>query len=156
MVALSLVLGVPLSDVLYMEGAKGAGGFDDGLFNNKCTYIVPSFISPGMEEYFKSLEYQELVRFDHAIHQAVNRSLDLTIERLGHDRFNQHLARYKTARRLAQQECLPNTVFPCSTGGIWGKPANGTRHDCRWTDAGCGYKCLDEISARLGLDRILV
>jgi hypothetical protein len=88
---LSLVLGVPLSDVLYMDGAKGAGGFDDGLSNHKCTWIAPSFISPGMEEYFKSSEYQELVRFDHAIHQAVNRSLDLTIVRLGQDRFNQHL-----------------------------------------------------------------
>jgi hypothetical protein len=50
MVALALILGVPLSDVLYMNGAKGAGRFDDGLFNKKCTWVAPSFISPGMEE----------------------------------------------------------------------------------------------------------
>ena len=154
MVALSLILGVPLSDVLYMNGAKGAGGFDDGLFNNKCTWIVPSFISPGMDEFFQSPEYQELVRYDHAIHQAANRSLDLTIDRLGVEKFHHHLALYKAARRLAQEECLPTTVFPCSAAGKDGRSTNGTT-SCMWTDAGCGFKCLNQISARLGIDRIL-
>jgi hypothetical protein len=153
MVALSLILGVPLSDVLYMNGAKGSGGFDDGQFHNQCTWIVPSFISPGMEEFFQSSEYQALVRYDYAIHQAANRSLDLTIDRLGVERFEQNLALYQEARRLAQDECLPTTVFPCSTGNIGSSPANST--SCLLRDAGCGYKCLNEISARLGIDRIL-
>ncbi len=39
LVVLSLLLDLPLSDVLYLK-AKGSGGFDDGRHNKKCVYIV--------------------------------------------------------------------------------------------------------------------
>ena len=72
LVVLSMLQNIPLSDVLYLSGAKGQGGWDDGMFRGKCTYIVPSFISPGMEEFFRTPEFQDMVRYDHVIHQAAN------------------------------------------------------------------------------------
>ena len=61
-VALAMLLGVPIADVLYLK-AKGNGGYDagGGRGHNICTYIWPSFISEGMEAFFKTDEWQDMV-----------------------------------------------------------------------------------------------
>jgi hypothetical protein len=76
-VALSMVLGVPLADVLYVD-AKHNGGYDEGTENhNTCTYIVPTFQSNGLKEYFKTREFQDCVRWDNVLYQVANRSLGM-------------------------------------------------------------------------------
>jgi hypothetical protein len=149
-VALAMLLGLPLGDVLYLS-TKMNGGFDDGGHKDVCTYIVPSFVSPGMKQYFESDDFQDIVHWDHALHQAANRSLDLTIDNtLGRDQFESNLAKYRQAQDLATKRCASKTVFPCSiSGGGKKKPDDET--DCIMGDAGCGYQCLDEVASDLGL-----
>lgn len=148
LVVLAMLMDLPLTDVLYLNGAKGNGGFDDGQFRGTCTYIWPSFISPGMYEFFRTPEFQDMIRWDHVIHQAANRSLDLTIERLGRGMFEANLHKFREARRISQEQCLPKTVFPCSTNG--GKRPQKI-NDCARIDAGCGEKCLTQVAMELGL-----
>jgi hypothetical protein len=150
-VALAMILHIPLGDVLYLK-AKGHGGFDDGGGRPDhlriCTYIWPAFVSNGMYEFFETDEYQDLVHWDYVFYKAANRSLDLTIERLGRDKFQANLDKFLQAKRIASERCLPRTVFPCSEGGEY-KPLSET--DCMWNDSGCGMECLDEVAADLGL-----
>ena len=148
-VALSMVAGIPLADVLYLK-AKGHGGFDDGGGRDEvvCTYIWPSFVTPGMEEYFQTDEFQDRVRWDHALYQAANRSLDLTIEKLGREEFERKLALYRAAQARVHDECLDETVFPCSAGGDYTPP---DQTDCMWNDSACGMDCLDRVATELDL-----
>ena len=53
-VALSMLLDIPLSDVLYLDG-KVTGGYGA----EQCIYFVPSFQSPAVETYFQTPEFQQ-------------------------------------------------------------------------------------------------
>jgi hypothetical protein len=67
------------------------------------------------------------------LYDAANKSLDLTIDALGRELFDQNLNRFIHALLVVEQTCLPKVVFPCD--------ANGTRHqetDCIQYDSGCG------------------
>lgn len=147
MVVLSMLMGVPVGDVLYLK-AKGHGGYDDGGGRDKriCTYIWPSFVTDEMKEYFMTDEYQEFVRWDRAIHLAANRSLDLTIDRLGRDKFERKLALYNQAKNEAHDRCLEHTTFPCTKDGAF-----HPRNDCMWTDSSCNNECLDLVASDLGI-----
>ena len=147
--ALAMLMGIPIADILYLT-AKGHGGFDDagGRGDQTCTYIWPAFISDGMQEYLDSEEWTIRHHWDMAFYQAANRSLDLTIDRLGRERFEKNLALYEQARKLSREKCLHKTVFPCSAGGKF-TPDELT--DCLWKDSGCGSECLDEVANELDL-----
>jgi hypothetical protein len=148
LVALSMLLRVPLSDVMYLK-AKGSGGFDDGGLDKKCTYIQPTFVSPGMQSALDSDWWRDKSRWDRALHLAANRSLDLTIDKLGRERFNEKLEQYKAALKRAQQLCLPRPdMFPCSPTGDYIPP---DRTKCLYGDSGCGSDCLDEVADELQL-----
>jgi len=146
-VLLMMLLDLPMSDILYLS-AKGKGGFDDGGGPGYgCTYIWPSFVSPGMQKFFDTnKQWQSMVQYDLALYNAANASMDLTIERLGRDRFESLLAQFRNAREVAQTRCLPTTVFPCDSSGRLHKKTG-----CIWNDSGCAVECLDEIAEELGL-----
>ena len=146
-VALAMLLDIPLGDVLFLK-AKGNGGYDDAGGGGGCTYITPSFVSEGMNAFFRTDEYQDMVQWDYLLYSAVNKSLDLTIDRLGREKFEQNLLKYKNAQEIAVERCLSTTRFPCSASG---KKNNVT--DCLWNDSGCGYECLDRVADELGLSR---
>lgn len=138
-VALQMILDLPPGDLLYLE-AKSSGGYDDGRFKDRCFYIVPKFISPGMKKFFKSEEWQETIKYQRALYLAANRSLDLTIDALGRQEFSQKLRHFKALRALAVEECAHKTVFPCLANG-----EKAPKTDCLYTDSGCGAKCLDRV-----------
>jgi Galactose-3-O-sulfotransferase len=146
LVVLMMQLDLKIADILYLS-AKGRGGYDDaGGKSNECTYIWPSFVSPGMREYFDSDEWKDNIKYDMLLYQAVNRSLDMTIDKLGRDKFNENLARFKDAQNKAVEKCLPTAVFPCDAGGRL-----HMQTDCLWNDSGCGATCLDEVATDLDL-----
>lgn len=147
-VVLVMLLQLPLAGALYLS-AKKRGGFDaGGGLNNQCTYIVPSFVTPGMQETLDSQEWQNQVKYDRALYLAANRSLDLTIDRLGRAEFEKNLVRFRRAREVVQQRCLPVAAFPCNKQGTM-VPPNET--DCFWKDSGCGTTCLDSVATELAL-----
>jgi hypothetical protein len=145
-VALAMLLGAPLADVLYLN-AKQNGGYDD-----LCKYIAPSFSSPGMEAFLKKNPfYKHRMQWEHVLHQVVNRSLDLTIDlTLGRDKFNAQLARFQHAQSVAQTRCQHlNGGLSCSVNGKWSKDEAGS--DCLFMDSGCGYHCLNQVADDLDL-----
>ena len=146
-VVLAMLLGLSVADTLYLT-AKAHGGWDDagGRDQNICTYIVPSFVSEGVQGFLDSAEWQTMSHWDRILWQAANRSLDLTIERLGKHEVERNLQIYRAAKEKGQAECLPRTKFPCSIGGKYNYATN-----CLWKDSGCGMECLDEVSTSLGL-----
>jgi hypothetical protein len=145
-VALAMLLRLPMSDVMYLS-AKTSGGYDDGV-SGHCTYIQPSFVSDGMREFFEGDEWQAKVRHDRSLFQAANRSLDLTIDRLGRSSFERNLRLFREAQKAAHDRCLESTVFPCDRDGNFFPP---DRTDCAFSDYGCGFECLDRVALDLGL-----
>jgi len=149
MVTMAMLLGIPIADILYLK-AKGRGGWDDGGGRKVtlCTYIWPSYVSEGMQEMLDSEEWQSKSYWDRIFYNAANRSLDLTIERLGRERFEDNLAIYRRAKEHSIAKCVKKTTFPCSSGGKYTAPKYT---DCLWGDSGCGIECLDEVATELNL-----
>ena len=141
LVVLSLLLNIPLSDVLYLK-AKGNGGFDDGRFRKKCVYIVPPYVSPTMEAYFASPSWKTRIRADDYLYRLANKSLDMTIEALGKDLVARTVEEYKQLRSFAEQECADKVQYPCTSGGARLEHVPG----CLWQDSGCGNPCLDKVT----------
>ena len=82
------------------------------------------------------------------LYNAAYRSLDLTIDSLGREQFEEKLEKFRRAQKLALEKCSSNLTMPCSPEGVRAKvlDVNKFASDCLWLDSGCGYKCLDEIS----------
>jgi hypothetical protein len=144
LVIMKMLLHLDMNDILYLSSAKQGGGYDEGAYKSRCTHIVPSFVSPGMKRYFESSEWRKRTAGDLLLVQAVNKSLDLTIDALGRRDFEKQLDEYRQAKANAQEVCGPSTTFPCSPEGVYSK----YNHSCLWWDSGCGYKCLDGLKTR--------
>lgn len=142
-VALAMLLRIPLSDILYMS-AKRSGGYDE-----HCFFIEPTVLTPEMTAFLESDEWQETIREDLVLYDTANRSLDLTIDRLGRPQFERVLATYKMALHESDKRCADRTLFPCTEDGYRVPPS---KTDCFWTDSGCGSTCLDEVAVDLKLD----
>lgn len=147
-VALAMILGIPLSDVMYLS-AKSSGGHDA---QTDCTLIQSSFVSPGMQAYFASPAWEQQIGRDALLYQAVNQSLDLTIDRLGRAAFDANLATFRQAQTIGQERCESVAVFPCGKNGE--QQHFAALKSCLWKDSGCGYACLDEVAADLGIDKL--
>lgn len=143
-VCLMMLLNIKMGTILYLN-AKASGGFDDGG-SQKCTFIQPSRITRGMGSYFSGATWKAMVQWDELLYQAANRSLDLTIDRLGRSEFERNVERFRAALAVAEEKCLPRQVFPCTADG-----QRNPNRDCLWKDSGCGSTCLDQVAQELGL-----
>lgn len=132
LVALQMILGLKTSDILYYS-AKGNGNWDD-----HGVYIQPSFVSPGMERFFASPEWEELSRGDYLMYMAANASLDRTIDKLGRQEFNAKLEQFRHAKELVKTHCPDIRPLYSASG-------KATHHDCLFSDAGCGSACFDRL-----------
>jgi hypothetical protein len=145
LVVLSMLLpGVELTDLLYIN-AKGSGGFDDGQHKWKCHYIVPSYLSPGMKEFFQSSTWKDRVVGDDLLYKAAWKSMDMTIDRLGRSEFKEQLEQFRSMRALAEETCASRALFPCNADGTRANRKTG----CLWNDSGCGNACLDKLAQML-------
>ena len=149
LVVLKELLGLKTSDILYLS-AKQNGGWDDGKAGG-CVLIQKSYVSPGMHEVFESHEWLSKNEYEMALHVAVNKSLDLTIdERIGRNRFEKVLAEYQHLQQLVRRRCEEEAKYPCTAEG---KRRNDDETDCYWGDAGCGFPCIDRVVAEFKLGR---
>lgn len=140
-VVFMMLMDLNIADILYLD-AKGSGGYDD-----YCYLITKSFVSHHMKEYFQSPQWHEKVKWDTLLYQAVNESLDLTIDQtLGRDAFNVNLEQFRSAQAKVREVCKGREVFPCTSDGKRNK-----NKDCLWKDSGCGKSCIDEAVTLLGL-----
>lgn len=134
-VVLSLLLGVPLADVLYLS-SKVTGGYDA-----LCYKLRKGQLSPPMQRLLQTQEWQTYIAPEVALHQAANASLDLTIEKLGRARVQDLVQQFQTLNREVQNVCGPVTKFPCNA--TTGQPSGST--DCLHGDMGCGLDCIDRV-----------
>ena len=88
-VALAMVAGIPLADVLFLS-AKGNGGFDAGG-TGQCTYIVPSFKPEPMRKFFQQEAARERFRLEnyvnlrHSNEESIYDDVNLNHEQAGKD-----------------------------------------------------------------------
>lgn len=144
MVVLKHLWDLPWGDVLSLS-AKENGGYDAGGSANGCTWIVPSFVSEGMQAYFASKEWLEQIYWDYALYAAANASLDRTIEEvIGREIFDRDLQHYRHYQSVVAQECGPVAIFPCSRAG-----EKQTQTNCLWMDSACANDCVDSIAERI-------
>jgi len=139
-VALKMLLGLETSDVLYLS-SKESGKYDDGKYKNQnlCHLIQKSYVSNNMKHYFSSPEYKSSIAYDELLYQAVNHSLDMTIEMLGVAEFENQLREFRVAKARIDEACS-SVKFPCTKDGV--KRAN-EETDCLEGDWGCGFDCID-------------
>jgi Sulfotransferase family len=149
MVALALLTNTPLRDVLYVS-SKNSGGYDDGAYQNRCFKIISSFVSPNMQRYLDSDEWQRYVQPEMDLYVAISDSLDLTIDHsIGRARFDGALKKFREVIAVVNERCTQETIrFPCSTAGERRLDAD---IDCLWRDLGCGFDCLDRVADELSL-----
>jgi hypothetical protein len=131
----------------FKRSAKTSGGYDDGQGRGGCAYLQKSFVSPAVRAYMNGPEWQSVIKYDKLLHQAVNSSLDMTIDDLGRDKFLEQLLRYRTMQRQIHQDCAHKVRMPCDAQGNL-RRKNET--DCLLGDTGCGFECIDESLRRLG------
>ena len=142
-VVLSMLLGIPLRDVLYMS-SKQSGGYD-GL----CFKIQPSKLTLAMKRHLQSAEWQNYVAPEVALWKAVNTSLDLTIDRLGRTKVQANVALFQKVLTAVAQRCTNMTKFPCSSEG---EPISPEETDCLVVDMGCGLDCIDGVADAFALE----
>ena len=130
-------------EILYTR-ARSGGTFSNGLSDRPCVYILPSFVSPSMKEFFASEEWQETTKDDMLLlYRAAHKSLDLTIDAIGRDEFNTNLVELKRGLQLAAKNCEGKARSMCSDGGTMIKLENRT---CYIWGEGCDHDCIDELN----------
>jgi hypothetical protein len=140
LVVMKLLFDLDDKDMIVLS-AKSSGGYDDGMFQEKCFLIQKSVTTPEVDE-FLATDFK-VDNADYLLYAAANRSLDLTIDALGRKRVEEHVRQHRMLQKLAEEQCLAHAVFPCS--------ANGTRQlemsalDCYDGDSGCGFRCVDRV-----------
>jgi Sulfotransferase family len=151
LVVLSLLLHRPLADVLHVN-VKRAGGYDDGAFEGRCVRIptVPAnLVDNDTVQAFLATDpaWHAYIQAEHVLYQAVNASLDATIDFLGRDLVQGKVAQLRHAQQVVETTCR-HVVLPCTTDGVR-IPDDQT--DCLQGDLACGLDCLDDVATRLAL-----
>jgi hypothetical protein len=163
LVAMSMLLGIPVRGIIHLSPAKVGwpgtkkklGHFQTNIKDpSKCTYIVPAFVSPGLEEYFATPAYQNSVKGERILYQVANRTLDLTIATFNQKEFETNLNTFRQAQARALYKCqdepaIPNaSQFPCMRNGKFNTVEEA---ECVQGDFGCGFKCLDQVANAMNL-----
>ena len=140
LVVLKMLLGLDLEDILYVR-ERSQGAFSNGPpLTRPCLYVWPSFLTTGMKAFFASDKWKNHMKGDFMLYEAAKKSLDLTIDRLGRDKVEEELARFKIALNTAQDVCGPRAISMCREDG-----SKATNTTCYIWGEGCSHDCLDEI-----------
>ena len=108
-----------------------------------CTKMTKSFVTLAVSKYLSSKEWHQEIYSHVLLHSMINKSLDLTIEMVGKEKFEQQYNEYKRLKNLADELCTPTAIFPCSANGV--NQVKQSRENCYNKDWGCGYPCLDQL-----------
>jgi Galactose-3-O-sulfotransferase len=143
LVVLKMLLSLDFEDIIYVK-ERSQGGFSNGPPDSRpCLYIVPSFLTPGMEEFFAGSKWAKQSQGDSMIYKAAYRSLDMTIDALGRKNVEQQVHRFQQINMKAQEMCESTVRSLCDVGGHRNLPINNT---CYIWGEGCAHDCLDKFS----------
>lgn len=144
LVVLKYLFNLRTSDLLYLS-SKVSGGYYAWPSTNKCIQLTKNktiLSSPTISSFVYSNEWYSKNYGDYLLYSVANKSLDLTIESIGKEEFNQTLHDFLSLRRLVEDKCGPKTIFPCDLNGVF---HNESRKNCYWNDIGCGWPCFDQF-----------
>jgi hypothetical protein len=142
---LQLLLGLETQDMLYLS-TKTQGTYE--RFAHKCVKIQKAKVTQQMKEYVYTPNFEAFTEADVLVYQAVNKSLDITIEQLGRTKVESTVKRLQWAQRMAQKQCINVVKFPCTDEGEMQEP-----NDCLMADVACGYNCLDDVGRDLASNK---
>jgi hypothetical protein len=145
LVVLSMLLKIPIADVVVMP-SKQSGGYDDGRSKKGCVKLQTKWSTPKIDDYL----YGDFLKgnWDYLLYQAVNMSLDRTIDELGRGKVEAGVQTYRRLLELNDVECRKQAIFPCPLPEGLKKAYVHTvlsGLSCYFEDAGCGHKCTDKI-----------
>jgi hypothetical protein len=142
LILLKMIYNLDLRDILYTS-AKRSGGYDDGEFRQKCTFIQPSSVSRSMRDWFQnSSEWSEYAKDEILLYRVVDKSIDLTIDAFGREEVQRQVDTLERAVRWADEICGPTAIYPCSADGKRRQPNETT---CVAHDWACGHKCIETL-----------
>jgi hypothetical protein len=140
LVVLAMLTRVPLADVVVLP-SKVSGGYDDGKSPRGCVLIHHKWSTPTVDGYL----YGEFLdgNADYLLYQAVNISLDRTIDTLGRSKVQKGVRRYRKHLAKNERECRDRAILPCPIT----RPNQTllSEQDCYFSDAGCGHRCTDQV-----------
>jgi len=139
LVMLKLLLNLRTSDILYLS-SKVSGNYFSWPDTERCVKLQKRVINDNISNLFSSNDWFLYNYGDYLLHQVVNKSLDLTIDVIGKERFDNALNEFLSLKQDAENVCVPMTVFPCSDAG---KYQEESQSNCYWNDIGCGWPCFD-------------
>ena len=150
LVVLMMLLDLKLADILYLSSKKSGELFPrESRGRHSCAKVQPTNLTSEMRAFLYSDVWQRHILSDTVLYQAVNRSLDLTIDRLGRDQVKRNVALFQKAQNLATMRCQTKVRLPCRKEGEI--PRTSRMTDCFLRDLGCGMTCLDEVADELQL-----
>lgn len=166
LVALSMILGLPVTDVVTTRSKVSGTSYqlihneksninnsNEDSDNGRCVLIQKPFMSPNISHFLQSDDWRATNYADYLLHQAVNLSLDLTIDSMGREIFDEHLREYRRLQSAIFQNCFESSntevVFPCSQNGA--EQSERSKASCYSRDFGCGYPCMDRTLEQLSL-----
>jgi hypothetical protein len=145
LVVMQLLLGLEAADILYVSSKRAGSSYTYNLYGRYCFFLHKPFVSERVAKYLASDEWYAKQYVDYVLKEAVRQSLDLTIDALGKDRFDQALETFLRLKEQASDECADKAAFPCSKEGV--AQLELAKNSCYTRDWGCGYKCLDNLTA---------
>jgi hypothetical protein len=154
LVALKLLLGLTIEEILYVKASRSAGSFSNGPIRDgrPCLYLIPSFLTPGIQDFLYTPgandRWMEYTKGDRLLHRAANQSLNRTIDDVfGRDRFETELREFQNAQHYANAICTAAPALVLSMCDDHGKSVvtdpNRTTTCYIWGE-GCDHKCLNE------------
>jgi len=123
LVAMSLIMGIDVGDVFVTSSKKG----NDYVYVPRpagsnptptCYKSMKKVVSPAVQNYLDSNEYRAMNYGDLVLHEAAKQCLDLTIDRIGRNRFDVAMTKYQRLKKRVAAECDDDIVLPCSAEGI--------------------------------------
>ena len=144
LVILQLLLNLNPGDILYTS-SKVSGNYVANLYYSCSKKVSVGKILPlPVYEHVSSQNYYDKNFGDFLLYQAVNKSLDITIEeRIGKDKFEKALKEHLHLMKLVKERCEDKNkvISLCSKDGV----PQWNISNCYERDFGCGYDCLDEL-----------
>jgi len=150
LVVFKMLFDLSFKDILYTS-AKTSGSFTTGpdVENSPCIYLVPSFLTDGMKEFFASDDWQqEYIGADNMLYTAAIQSLDNTIDSLGRKEVERQVKIFEEALDYAHQQCVDQVFYRCNAKGQF----IGKASSCYLWDIGCDHACLSSISLRKDIE----
>ncbi|GKY91553.1 hypothetical protein MPSEU_000127200 [Mayamaea pseudoterrestris] len=149
LVVLSLLLGVDVGDVVVADSKITGETYrmwkNKPIENSVCIPTKKSFKSDAVASFLESDQWRASNYGDYVLHAAAHKSLELTIEQIGREKFEATLTEYKRLKTIANDRCAHQIHLPCGPEGQLQLDKNKQSCYILAKDFGCAHGCIDAV-----------